>query len=309
MATTTIADLAQRSKLPVNKSGGTVAEFFDANRAAIAAVLPKHMTPDRLMKTALGAIRTTPQLQECTTASLFGALVQAASLGLECNTPLGHAYLVPFWNKKMNRRDVQLIIGYRGYIDLARRSGEVVNIDARVVYERDEFRPELGTDPKIIHRPDYTSDRGEIVAFYAVAHMKGGGQSFDIMSKAEVDRIMKGTQSKGEYGPWRDNYEEQGRKTPVRRLAKYLPLSVELAAAIALDERADAQADQGLGRVIDGTFQSAEEVVSLGHDDGGEEYEAPQPEPAKEPVHVRPEDRVADEPPQRRQTKPSMNLE
>lgn len=305
MATTDIKSLQDRSKLPVKDAGGsTVGEFFDANKAAIAAVLPKHMTPDRLMKVALGAIRNTPSLQECTTASLFGALVQSASLGLEPNTVLGHAYLVPFWNNKQNRRDVQLIIGYRGLIDLARRSGQIVSIAAHAVRERDEFSLDLGTESKIVHRPNLIEDRGDIVAFYAVAHLKDGGVAFDAMSVSDVMRIAKGTQSKGASGPWKDHFEEMGRKTVIRRLAKYLPLSIELATAVALDERADAQADQGLGRVIDGTFHSPEEVVPLGHEnEGEEEHEEIQPE------SVRPEDLVAEEPPQRRQAKASMNLE
>lgn len=309
MTTTNLETLTQRSKLPVNKSGGTVAEFFDANKSAIASVLPKHMTPDRLMKVALGAIRNTPALQECTTASLFGALVQSASLGLEPNTVLGHAYLVPFWNNKQNRRDVQLIIGYRGLIDLARRSGQIVSIAAHAVRERDEFTLDLGTESKIIHRPNLIEERGDIVAFYAVAHLKDGGVAFDAMSVSDVVRVAKGTQSKGQSGPWKDHFEEMGRKTVIRRLAKYLPLSIELASAVALDERADAQADQGFGRVIDGTFHSAEEVASLGHDDGVEEYEVQQPEPAKNPEPVRPEDRVAEEPAQRRAAKGTMSLD
>ena len=307
MATTDIRSLQDRSKLPVKDAGGsTVGEFFEANRAAIAAVLPRHMTPDRLMKTALGAIRTTPQLQECTTASLFGALVQSASLGLECNTPLGHAYLVPFWNNKQNRRDVQLIIGYRGYIDLASRSGKVVNIMAHAVRERDEFSIDLGTESRIIHRPNMREDRGEILAFYAVANLQGGGTTFEAMSISDVLRIANNAHKKGLPAIWRDNLEEMGRKTPVRRLAKYLPLSIELATAIALDEMAESGQSQGMERVIEGSFSVA---AGIDEDGGNEEEQTIQPEPAKEQVHVRPEDRVAEDPVPRRGAKPGMNLE
>lgn len=255
MSSVDIATLKNSAKQPAKAvGGGTVSAFFEANRSALVAVLPKHMTPDRLLKTALGAVRTTPALQECTLASLFGALVQSAALGLEPNTVLGHAYLVPFWNSREKRRDVQLIVGYRGLIDLARRSGQIVSIAAYAVRENDEFDLVLGTDGKITHRPNLREERGEIVAFYAVAHLRDGGIAFEAMSRRDVDRVARGTQSKGESGPWKEHYEEMGRKTVIRRLAKYLPLSIELAAAVDLDERADTGRPQGLDRVIDGAY-------------------------------------------------------
>lgn len=256
MSSVDIATLRKSGKQPAKSvGGGTVSAFFEANRSALVAVLPKHMTPDRLLKTALGAIRTTPALQECTLASLFGALVQSAALGLEPNTVLGHAYLVPFWNSREKRRDVQLIVGYRGLIDLARRSGQIVSIAAYAVRENDEFDLVLGADGKITHRPNLREERGEIVAFYAVAHLRDGGIAFEAMSRRDVDRVASGTQSKGESGPWKDHYEEMGRKTVIRRLAKYLPLSIELAAAVDLDERAETGRSQGLDRVLEGSFQ------------------------------------------------------
>lgn len=273
MAATNLAQLQKASALPAKQVGGaTVADFFEANRASIAAVLPKHASPDRMLKTALNAIRHTPQLQSCTLASLFGALVQSSALGLEPNTVLGHAYLVPFWNKKKSRQDVQLIVGYRGMIDLARRSGQIVSIAAHAVHENDEFDVVLGTEGRIVHKPNMLDERGEIVAFYSVAHMKDGGVAFEVMSRREVDRISRISQSKGDYGPWKDHYEEMGRKTLIRRLAKYLPMSVELATAVALDENADASKSQGLDRVLEGTFIA---------DQSDDEGDSPEPPPTK----------------------------
>ena len=274
MTSTTQATLAKiRGMTAKDAGGGNVAEFFEANKGALLAVLPQHMTPDRMLKTALGAIRTTPALKDCTVASLFGALVQAASLGLEPNTVLGHAYLVPFYNGRESRRDVQLIVGYRGLIDLARRSGQIVSIAAWAVREADTFDVVLGTDARIEHRPHLGDDRGEIVAFYAVAHLKDGGVAFEVMSKAEVDRVAAGTQSKGKSGPWRDHYEEMGRKTVIRRLSKYLPLSIELATAVDLDERADDSRPQDLHRVIDGTFSLADQADEPTDEQAGEQQQ------------------------------------
>ena len=254
MATTNIADLSRRANLPAKQAGGgTVAEFFQQNKSSMAAVLPKHVSPDRMLKIALQAIRTTPALMECTTKSLMGAVIQCATMGLEPNTVLGHAYLVPFKNRKEGRTDVQVVIGYKGLVDLARRSGQIESIAAHAVYEADEFNVALGTEDSIRHAPELSGDRGKPIAFYAVAKLKGGGHAFEVMSRYEVDMVMRSTQSKGAYGPWKDHYVEMGRKTVIRRLSKYLPLSVEFATAAALDGMAEAGQPQGLDGVLDGS--------------------------------------------------------
>jgi recombination protein RecT len=279
--TASLTDLRARAKLPAVQAGGsTVAQFFDANKASIAAVLPKHVSPERLMKVALGAVRTTPKLLECTTESLFGAVVQCAQLGLEPNTPLGHAYLIPFRDNRKGRTDVQVIIGYRGLLDLARRSGQIVSISAHAVRAGDLFEFEFGLDEKLRHVPAQ-QDAGDIIAVYAVAKLVGGGTAFDVMWRAEVDKIMKGTQSKGAYGPWKDHYEAMVRKTALRRLFKYLPVSIELSKAVEIDARGEAGKDQGLESALSGEW-------SVVDDDDNEEHPAleqdlaPDPEPQQQ---------------------------
>lgn len=257
MAEANVQDLKQRASAPVSKAGGnTVQEFFEANRGAIEAVLPKHMTPDRLMKIAMQAIRTTPQLKECTTKSLFGAVIQCAEMGLEPNTVLGHAYLVPFKNRREGTTDVQVIIGYKGLVDLARRSGQITSIQAHAVRQGDHFDYAYGLDERLEHVPQDFD--GDITHFYSYAKFTDGGHAFEVLPRKKVDEIMRGTQSGGRYGPWKDHYEEMGRKTAIRRLAKFLPLSVELATAAAMDGQAEAGADQGLDSVLDGDYTVTE---------------------------------------------------
>lgn len=261
--TTNIAELSKRASMPAREAGGgTVAEFFEQNKQSMAAVLPSHVSADRMLKIALQAIRTTPALMECTTKSLMGAVIQCATMGLEPNTVLGHAYLVPF-NRKIKGKggekdrwvkDVQVIVGYKGMIDLARRSGQIVSIAAHPVYQRDEFSVELGTSDRIHHIPSLDENRGNVIAYYAVAKFRDGGHAFEVMSKHEVDVIMLGTQSEGQYGPWKDNPVEMGRKTVIRRLAKYLPMSVEMAAAVEIDGLAEAGKPQNLESVLDGEY-------------------------------------------------------
>lgn len=267
-----IAELRKQSKLSAKQAGlGTVSAFFQQNKGAITAVLPKHATADRLLKIAYGAIRTTPALTECTVESLFGAVIKCAELGLEPNTPLGHAYLVPFnvkrgdsWNK-----DVQVIIGYKGFVDLARRSGQIISISAHEVCEHDEFQYEYGLNENLVHRPAM-NNRGQVIAYYAVAKLQGGGHAFEVMSVDQIQDIRdnaQGWQQSVKYAkknkageitvcssPWFNHPVEMGRKTVVRRLMKYLPLSIELAGARELDERGESDSGQQLGDVLTGEY-------------------------------------------------------
>lgn len=238
-----------------------IAHLLEQRKTEIAKMLPRHLTADRLLKVAQIAATTTPALLECEIPSLISAIGQCAQMGLEPNTVLGHAYLVPFKTKRKDKRgnehwvkSVQVIIGYKGLIDLARRSGQIVSIAAHEVCEHDQFELVYGLEEKLEHRPS-RSDRGPIIGFYAVAKLTGGGHAFEFMSNDEIQQIMLGSQSKGAYGPWKDNYTEMGRKTVIRRLAKYLPLSIEFQSAVALDDMAERGTDQRLDEnTIDGDY-------------------------------------------------------
>jgi recombination protein RecT len=274
--TTNIADLRKAAKLPVKQSGGaTVAQFFELNKATIKAVLPRHVTPERMLKIALGAIRTTPKLQEATSESLFGAVVVCAQLGLEPNTPMQHAHLIPFRNNAMNRTDVQVIIGYRGLIDLARRSGQIISISAQAVYANDEFSYEYGLEEHCKHVPA-EGDRGEITHFYAVAKLVGGGYAFEVMSRSAVEKIRDNSQnwktavrfkSTGK-SVWTQHFDEMGRKTLIRRLYKYLPTSIEMATANDLDAKGSTGEVQGLEDVLTGDYHVVEDDSDFSEDAG-----------------------------------------
>lgn len=249
-----------------------VAYFLNQKKNEIAKMLPKHLNAERLLKVAQIAATTTPALLKCDVPSLVGAIGQCAQMGLEPNTVLGHAYLVPFNTKRKDGNgverwvnSVQVIIGYKGLIDLARRSGQIVSIAAHDVCEKDKFELVYGLDEKLNHTPAM-GERGEIVGFYAVAKLKDGGHCCEFMSVHQVQEIMRSTQSKGNYGPWKEHFSEMGRKTVIRRLAKYLPLSIEFQTAAALDGMAAAGKDQGLD-TIDGDFNMLpDDAPQLGND-------------------------------------------
>jgi recombination protein RecT len=242
------------AKTPVDKVAHMLAS--PSMQAQIKAALPRHMTPERLARIVTTEIRKVPKLAECTPVSFFGAVIQCAQLGLEPGNALGHAYLLPYG------KDVQLIIGYRGMIDLARRSGQIVSIDARAVYEGDKFECRLGLDPHIEHEPDWNNPnrtQGDKLQFvYAVAKLKDGGIQFDVMSRAEVEAI-RGRSKAGNGGPWKTDYQAMALKTVVRRLFKFLPVSIEIQTAVGLDERAEMGLPQDNGAVIDGQFTTVDD--------------------------------------------------
>lgn len=211
-----------------------------AIKAQMALALPKHMTADRLARIALTEVRKVPALSRCDQASFLGAIMQCASLGLEPGGALGHAYLLPFENRKKGITEVQFIVGYRGMIDLARRSGQIISIEARTVHQADKFRVALGLEPKLEHEPAWDAeDRGPLRFVYAVAKLHGGGVQFEVMSRAEIEKVR--AQSKaGQSGPWVSHFDEMAKKTVIRRLFKFLPVSIEISRAVGLDEQAEA---------------------------------------------------------------------
>lgn len=230
-------------------------------QSQIKAALPRHMTAERMARIATTEMRKVPKLGACDPMSFLGAVIQCAQLGLEPGNALGHAYILPFDKRekvggqwKTVRTEAQVIIGYRGMIDLARRSGQIISIDARAVYEGDKFECMLGLDPKIDHVPDWQNpsraDPAKLRFVYAVAKLKDGGLQFDVMSRAEVEGIRARSKS-ADNGPWVTDFPAMALKTVVRRLFKFLPVSIEIQRAVGLDELAEAGASQNNGAVID----------------------------------------------------------
>lgn len=249
-------------------------------QAQIKAALPRHMTPERLARIVTTEIRKVPKLAECTPVSFFGAVIQCAQLGLEPGNALGHAYILPYeksvkrGNEWVKVPEAQLIIGYRGMIDLARRSGQIVSLSATAVYKGDLFEPEFGLEPSLRHVPDFENPDREnqenLTFVYAVANLKEGGTQFAVMSRTQINAIRARSQgyttaakkiSEGKKGdnPWITDFEQMALKTVVRRLFKFLPVSIEMQTAVGLDERAEMGLTQDNGAIIDGQFTAIDD--------------------------------------------------
>lgn len=299
---------AAPQRLADMKPKDQIAHLLKARQGEIAKMLPKHLNAERLLKVAQIAATTTPALARCDVASLVGAIGQCAQMGLEPNTVLGHAYLVPFNTKRKdasgNERwvnSVQVIIGYKGLIDLARRSGQIVSIAAHEVCENDKFELVYGLDEKLNHIPAL-GERGEIIGFYAVAKLKDGGHCFEFMSRMQVEGIQAAADRKNKFPSkvWQEHFSEMGRKTVIRRLAKYLPLSIEFQTAAALDGMAEGGKDQHTDS-FDGEFSLVGDDAPQKFDQETGEIHAPDNE---EPRQIE-QQQAKTVPPVRQQAQPT----
>lgn len=240
----------------------TVRGALEKLKPQMSMALPKHLTPDRLLRVTMTAVQNNPKLLDCDRTSLFASVLTCAQLGLEPDGVLGQAYLVPFRGK------VQFIPGYKGYLTLARNSGEISSIQAHEVCQNDEFSYAYGLDEHLHHVPA-AGERGEITHFYAYAKYKDGGHTFEVMTRGEVDAVRDNSEGykafkRGQIktNPWDSHYPQMGRKTAIRRLANYLPLMVQRAAALdsAYDQGVHAKTDDYGDVVIDGEGREIDET-------------------------------------------------
>ncbi|MBP0970321.1 MAG: recombinase RecT [Oscillospiraceae bacterium] len=214
----------------------TIQGYIDRMQGEIKKALPSVLTPERFTRMVLSALSRNPALGNCTPQSFMAAMMTAAQLGVEPNTPLGQAYLIPYNNH--GKMEVQFQLGYKGLIDLAYRSGEVEIIQAHVVYENDEFDFEYGLDAGLKHKPAQ-GDRGEPVYVYGVFKTKDGGYGFEVMSMEDVRKhAAKYSPSvrANRSSPWQTNFEEMAKKTTLIKALKYAPLKTDFVRAANSDE-------------------------------------------------------------------------
>ena len=220
----------------------TIQDLFEKHKDQLTLLLPKHVSAERLTRIALASISRNQVLLKCSTSSLLASLMDAGKLGLEASGPLGEGYLVPYFNGQTKQYEAQFQPGYRGLVTLARRSGMLKEIDARVVHENDSILVRFGIDKTIEHFPTLTGDPGKPIAVYAIFHLEGGGIQFDVMTIAEINAIRARSKAK-ESGPWVTDFEEMAKKTVIKRGLKLVPLSVELAEALEADNKVEFDLD------------------------------------------------------------------
>lgn len=201
--------------------------------------MPKGAEAQQLIRDALTCLRQTPKLQECESNSVLGALMTCSQLGLRPGV-LGHAWVLPFWDKNSRGYKAQLVIGYQGLVELSYRSNQIASLGARTIFANDVYEVEYGLEEKLLHKPLMTGDRGEPVAYYAVVRFANGGSTYVVISHVEMlkykQKYATAKSKEGNvFGPWKDEFEGMAHKTCLRQLSKWMPKSTELALAVEND--------------------------------------------------------------------------
>jgi recombination protein RecT len=235
----------------------TMQSYIKSMEGEIKKALPSVITPERFTRMVLSALSVNPKLGDCTPTSFLGAMMSAAQLGLEPNTPLGQAYILPYNNR--GTMEAQFQLGYKGLIDLSYRSGEVEVVQAHIVYENDEFSCEYGLEPKLVHKPA-DSERGNPVKVYAMFKTKSGGYGFEVMSMDDVRKhAEKYSKAYGtSFSPWKTSFEEMAKKTVLKRVLKYAPLKSDFVRAVVQDETIKKEVAEDMYEVPSETVFEAE---------------------------------------------------
>jgi recombination protein RecT len=227
------------------RPGDNLIALVNRGTAQIARALPRHINADRMARAVITAMRLNPDLYHSDEASFISAMLSLAQLGLEPNTPLQHAWLIPRKNNKRRNGGIETTVqlGYRGYIDLAMRSGHVSSIAATPVFHGDRFAWQRGTDPRIEHVPDEHDDRIDyqrVSHAYAVARLRGGDSIFEVLTRAQInERRLRS--ARPDAGPWLTDPIPMMLKTAIRALWRTLPMSADMAAAQLIDDAYDQQ--------------------------------------------------------------------
>lgn len=222
---------------------------------AIPQTMRKYLTAERVTRLFWQEVRRNPTLGKCEPETIASGLMTACQLGIEIGIQ-GQGWLIPYKNHKKGIYEAQFIIGYKGMIGLARRSGEVQSIETHIVYANDKFDLRLGINTNIEHSPFLEGDRGPAKLVYGVARFRDGGHHFEWMSLSDVEKVRRRSKATREDSPWNTDYEQMVRKTLIRRMSNYLPMSIEFANALTLE---DATAE-GKRAALDGEFVEVEEA-------------------------------------------------
>ena len=224
---------------PANRSANSiVADKIKSQWHKIEAVMPKHMTSERFMQLTISAVNHEPKLLECDFVTLMSCVMRCSALGLEPSAVdgMGRAYILPYKNNRTGKMEATFILGYKGMLELARRSGQVLKIEAHAVHAGDVFSFRFGLNPELSHTPKSGGSRDNLTHVYMIAWLKDSPHPyFDVMSKDEVEDIRKRSKAK-DSGPWFTDYEAMAKKTVIRRAFPYLPVSVDAQSAAAADE-------------------------------------------------------------------------
>lgn len=279
-----LAAQAQNQQMQTMNPQQNMKSLLERSWPRIVAVIGNNLSPQRLYQMYVSTINREPQLASCGVESVLSCFMKCAALGLEPSNVdgLGRAYILPYGNKnyRTGQKEATLIIGYKGMIDLARRSGQIRDISARAVHQGDEFTYSYGLNEDLHHVP--CAKPGKLTHVYMIANFKDGGHYFQVMTADEIEAAAKRSPSYGKaVSPWKSDYEAMAKKTVIRRAFPYLPVSVEARDAAASDDNTPDYSDV-FRPLPDDTVDDSPVDVSA-----DEENEQPQAQPEPSPVEAK----------------------
>ena len=247
--------------LQPNEKLNDIKDLLEMRKGEIAKAAPKIIDTKRLMRICLSSIQKNPLLLECSPASLYRCVMDAAQFGLTPDGASNEAHLVPFYSSKKKGYEAQFMPGYAGIIKLALQSGYINGVELHEVFQNDEFEYEYGLTPKLIHRPT-EGKPGDLRAVYCIVILTPmtshatGHKTFEVMTIEKViehrDKFTKSKNKDGKvFGPWADHFNAMALKTVLKRGLKYTPKSSELAGALNLDGLQEAGIDRDDPAVVD----------------------------------------------------------
>lgn len=220
--------------------GQKLGHYLEQKKPVLKRIAPEGTDVDRIVSLAMFEAAKNERLLSCSPQSVYMALAKACQLNLVAGGVLHRAHLVPIWNSRKKTHDAELWIDYTGLMELVRRSGEIANFVARVVHEGEDFEHyfDLEDGEVLRHKPSYDGSVGEPKLAYAVCFFKDGQRQVEVMRKDQIEKIRDASRSGGS-GPWKTHTEEMWRKTVIRRICKYLPLTAEAKTVLEHDTSAD----------------------------------------------------------------------
>ena len=246
---TSLMEKVEKSDAVVREVSGKQGfpDLLDKYKGEIAKALPEHIKPERMMRLALGAFNKNPKLKQCDPMSIMSAVMDSAVCGLEMNTPLDHAYLIPYG------KEATFQLGYKGLVELCHRTNKYKRIDAVAVYEQDHFEYELGLNHKLEHRPS-DEQSGEPTHYYAVIELINGFNKFVVMSHKQVlaHGIEYSPSYKKQYNDfekgsvWKTNFPAAAKKTVLKAALNLCPKTTELSYQLAAEEKNIEKKDDGI---------------------------------------------------------------
>lgn len=219
----------------------------DAVAKAFEGVLGKNA--NSYVTSLISVINGSPELQKCDRNTILGAAMKAATLQLPIDANLGFAYIIGYNNRKAGKVEAQFQIGYKGFLQLALRSGQISKINAIAIYDGQLIAQNPLTEEFTF---DFSKKSDTVTGYAGYLEFVNGFKKTTFWTKDQIEKHAgkySQTYKKG-FGVWADNFEAMALKTVIKSiLSKYAVLSVEIQKAVQFDQTVSTHESEDLNYV------------------------------------------------------------